>query len=204
MKTCLAPSCDRRLLAKGLCSGHYQQQRDGKALRPVGQGETSTETAARFWAKVNKEGSVRPLAGDRCWEWTAGMLPSGYGTFRLSRPRRRPYAHRFSYELHAGPIPPGMFVCHSCDNPPCVNPAHLFLGTVQDNVDDMKAKGRGVGGCGHPMAKYTDAEIDEMRRRRADGGSVSSIARAFGASVGYVSAVLRNLKRKPRAPKVSP
>jgi hypothetical protein len=82
-----------------------------------------------FWNKVNKTSG--------CWIWTAANK-DGYGRYSNSG-----YAHRISWEMHFGKIPAGMFVCHKCDNPPCVNPDHLFLGTNQDNVNDMRAKGRG-------------------------------------------------------------
>lgn len=102
----------------------------------------------RFWTKVDRDGSPPehvPGIG-RCWIWTGMKHPPGYGLLWLSNKDnpRSVLAHRFSYELHNGPIPEGMFICHRCDNPPCVRPEHLFLGTHQDNMDDMHAKGRRV------------------------------------------------------------
>lgn len=97
---------------------------------------------ARFWSKVDKDGPVpahRPELGP-CWVWTAGKHEQGYGIFSSrSYPMR---AHRFSWELHYGPIPDGLFVCHHCDNPPCVNPEHLFTATHLGNMRDCIAKGR--------------------------------------------------------------
>lgn len=90
----------------------------------------------RFWSKV-ADG-----AEDECWEWQASRGSTGYGQFAMW-PRGMVKAHRFAWELTNGAIPPGMFVCHRCDNPLCVNPGHLFLGSHDDNMRDMWTKGRG-------------------------------------------------------------
>ncbi len=90
----------------------------------------------RFWAKVLRS------ADSECWGWTAATV-QGYGVIGLShRGTGNMLAHRYSYLIHKGPIPDGMEVCHTCDNPPCCNPAHLFLGSHTDNMDDAYAKGR--------------------------------------------------------------
>lgn len=92
----------------------------------------------RFWAKVDRSGE--------CWEWIGKPTTHGYGRLeRAPQGQRRGapvYAHRASWELHYGPIPEGLNVLHHCDNPPCVRPTHLFLGTHLDNMADMFAKGR--------------------------------------------------------------
>lgn len=94
------------------------------------------DPAERFWAKVDKSGD--------CWVWTAAKHDFGYGVFQLGRGPseglRR--AHVLSWLWSNGPIPDGLVVCHRCDNPPCVRPDHLFLGTLGDNTRDMVAKGR--------------------------------------------------------------
>lgn len=89
--------------------------------------------AERFWEQVDTSGE--------CWTWTGGRLPSGYG--RLQENKRTVLAHRVSWELHFGGAVPKLLVLHHCDNPPCVRPSHLFLGTHKDNAEDRERKGRG-------------------------------------------------------------
>ncbi len=99
----------------------------------------ATPVAERFWPKVDRRGP------DECWEWKAARQAEGYGKMFTTNRCRPERAHRVSWVLHHGPIPDGMFVLHRCDNPPCVNPAHLFLGTNLDNIEDMGRKGRHRG-----------------------------------------------------------
>jgi len=103
-----------------------------------------------------------------CWEWTAGRYRDGYGAFGVGgRAGGNKRAHRVSYELHCGPIPNGMLVCHQCDNRICVNPEHLFLGTSADNLADMTIKGRrarvGHPGVSNPSSKLTAEDAMAIR-----------------------------------------
>jgi hypothetical protein len=99
----------------------------------------------RFWAKVNKDGPVPQHCPERgpCWTWTASCYPNGYGQFSVKAGMIVP-AHRVAWMLSNGSMPDGLLVCHHCDNHVCVNPAHLFLCTHEDNMQDMVAKGRQV------------------------------------------------------------
>lgn len=147
----------------------------------------------KFFAKVEK-------CADGCWMWTGTVRDkaSGYGDFctrRKGKTIHRP-AHRYSWELHNGPVPVGLYVCHTCDVRLCVNPAHLWLGTHAENQADKVAKGRGY----HPFgslstkAKLTEAQVLEIRRRRAAGERGVDLAKEF-----VVSPSLINLLHKRKA-----
>ena len=148
----------------------------------------------RFWARIPR------VQSDKCWEWKGARFdpPWDYGMIANGTlPSGKPKmvgAHRISWELHNGPIPGGMRVCHTCDNPPCVNPAHLFLGTAKDNTQDMVKKGRcnpAVGERGG-FAKLTWEGVRELRRRYAtEHISHTRLARELGLAQGTVSAILR-------------
>lgn len=120
----------------------------------------------KFWGKINKKQS--------CWEWQ-GALRAGYGAYKYKG--KVVAAHRFIWELKNGTIPKGLFVCHKCDNPKCVNPSHLFLGTPKDNVIDAIKKGRinpkkqkGIRTFKpSPVAKLTKVLVKEIRGRYLKG-----------------------------------
>ena len=138
-------------------------------------------TEERFFEKVRK--------GQGCWEWTAYKAPTGYGQFYLDgKPK---YAHRLSWELAHGEIPDGMCVCHTCDNPGCVNPDHLFIGTHQDNVADRHQKGRShkPKGSKHGRAKLTEEDVHLIREYLRYGCTHKYIGSLFGVCAPHISRI---------------
>lgn len=130
--------------------------------------------AERFNEKVDKSGGP-----DACWPWTGYRLKFGHGQFYPSRRsglKRHQLTHRWAYALVHGPIPEGKCVCHRCDNPPCCNPAHLFLGTKKDNSEDMVRKGRHK----RALAKVTVEQVHAIRARATAGEHPVKIAEDVG------------------------
>jgi hypothetical protein len=151
----------------------------------------------RFEAKVARRGA------DECWEWTANKNNQGYGLIREGGLLPKRLAHRVSYELHCGHIPHDLCVLHRCDNPACVNPAHLFLGTLKENTHDMIAKGRKrtvlnpnnrpptFRGSSHPKAVMNEAKVLEARKRYAAGWSLAQLMQAYGIKKRGLQHILR-------------
>lgn len=148
--------------------------------RPVGP------EAPRFWSKVDKAGPVPahvPELGP-CWVWTKSTDRRGYGRFGLpGRHGGWTYAHRWSWKAAHGAVPPGLCVLHRCDNPPCVRPEHLFVGTHGDNSADKKAKDRSNRGERNGMARLTDDEVRAARELRSQGMTYAEIAQQLGRSL---------------------
>jgi len=138
----------------------------------------------RFWEKVDKRPGHGPN-GD-CWVWTASRLPAGYGTFRLKD--RVQKAHRVSFMLHVGDLPEDRMIRHDCDNPACVNPAHLRIGEHFQNMKDMVDRGRGraPSGIAHHSKKLTE---DQVRAIRSDLRKQREIAADYGVTQGAVAAI---------------
>jgi len=136
----------------------------------------------RFWRRVNKTPT--------CWLWTGAFYTTGYGVMRVAD--RNVRAHRVSWELEYGAIPPGQWVLHRCDVRACVRPDHLYLGTNADNVADMINKGRGRHGEQQRLAKLTEAQVRAMRSEYAAGGiSQPALAKRYAIGLSTVQDILR-------------
>jgi hypothetical protein len=144
----------------------------------------------RFWAKVNKKGPLCASLNTNCWQWT-GCVVARYGQIGLGHPRtpgsKRWKAHRFSWELHNGPIREGLTVLHLCDNCLCVRPDHLRLGTQKENVHDAIAKGR-RNSFGHQKLQPDDVRI--IREQAARGVKHKDIASAFSVARNTISQIV--------------
>ncbi len=138
---------------------------------------TVIKSAAPTWAVKALEGKVE-RQDNGCWHFIGYINEHGYG--RVTYAGIRMYAHKMSYIAYRGPVPEGTKVLHSCDNPACINPEHLFLGSQQDNVDDMFAKNRdGVTGAKNRHAKLSENDVREIKDKLKAGVTQRSLADRF-------------------------
>ena len=157
----------------------------------------SEKDIERFWSKVDKKSE------DECWEWTGGRNKGGYG--RLWAQNTRIYAPRISWVLHNGQIPKGnppygsMFVCHKCDNPGCVNPAHLFLGATLDNMRDKCKKGRAAptNKENNGNHKLTEEQVIEIREKYIPFVyTLNMLAQEYGVVQSTIESIIYNKRWK--------
>lgn len=144
----------------------------------------SESDEVRFWMQVKS-------SRDNCWEWLAYKIRGGYGSFRIGR--RTYLAHRISYSISNGHVPAGLYVCHRCDNPSCVNPSHLFVGTQTDNMADCARKGRAASRAGEFNGNSTlrVSQVLDVRSRVAAGESGASVARLYGVDRSTINDIIR-------------
>jgi len=144
----------------------------------------------KFWDKVHKT--------DGCWIWTGAKRtpknPGSYGKFATGGHKKQTNyaAHRYAWILKNGPIPDGFCVLHKCDNRLCVNPDHLFIGTQQDNADDMVSKGRSRRGGNHPHARLSESTVRRIKDAFKEGQSCISLANEFMVRYVTVQAIIHN------------
>lgn len=198
--TCTVPGCNKPYSSKGMCEVHRSRMRRTGSLEPT---RIVGDDAARLWSRVDRAGPIpghMPHLGP-CWVWTGNQLKSGHGLIR-SIEADTYLAHRLSWHLNVGPIPEGMCVLHHCDNPPCVRPDHLFIGTRADNTADMLRKNRqrvdaGVAalrafhvGQDNPQARMTAQKVIELRERAAAGEHYNDLAIVFGIAASTANAII--------------
>lgn len=184
---CRIDGCTRPRRARGLCSAHaYRLKVHGILGGPIAdqrpQGMTPEETFRWFMP------GTPPESG--CWEWPHTLNSHGYG--RLWMSGEDTGAHVLSFIVHHGPVPKGLVVRHSCDNPPCVHPDHLLSGTVIDNIRDAMERGRNNRGAEVNTAKLTEDDVREIRRLYAETGlSQAKVGDLFGVSQVNVGQIVR-------------
>ena len=156
---------------------------------------TSQLTAPKFIRRF--ESKVRKT--DTCWIWLASRATTGYGQMFVAMKGKRSNivhkSHRIAWQIYVGPIPNGLQVLHNCDNRLCVKPDHLYLGTQQDNVNDMMKRGRN-GYCRregqqHPMAKLTDNQVGCIKHRLTIGISPKDLAKEFSVARSTIAEISR-------------
>ena len=163
------------------------------AIRSASEAQTKRSTFEkedhkRFWNNVNKG------ADHECWGWLASSDSCGYGRFRFRS--KLLSAHRVSWEIHNGKIPNGLHILHKCDNPNCVNPNHLSLGTHQDNMNDRGAKKRTSGGNlkgeANKASRFSESDIITMRDLAKQGVKQKEIASQFGTTQPVISNIINH------------
>jgi hypothetical protein len=173
--------------AKGTC------EQCGSEFEKTNNANRYCSTECRFWSKVDKRGP------DECWPWLGAKGPTGHGSFRIDARRDGMHgnAHRAAYEIANG-VPLSeikrkkwgeLYVCHTCDNPSCVNPKHLYLGSHASNMKDMNDRGRHAHAG--PPRKYSDEYVEYVKRLRASGISQDKIAKITGIAQTIISQMVR-------------
>ena len=177
MTVCIFDGCGKKVRANGLCNRHNMQRLNGEELHPLQKQHHGLTEEQRFlaWVAVKKS--------NECWEWLGSKNQDRWHGQWRSKSGKIELTHRASWRLFKSEIPGGLFVLHKCDNPICVNPTHLFLGSQSDNMADMHKKGRArqgrLLGEKHGMSKLTADAVLEIRTSKLSG---VELARKYGIS----------------------
>lgn len=146
--------------------------------------KVSDKYLKRFWSRV--------LKSDNCWTWIGCFGSNGYGSFWMSGNPHK--THRLSYQIHFGSIPLGLCICHRCDNPACVNPSHLFIGTSAENISDMDKKRRRKPAKGEQihLAKLSESDVLKIRSMHSTGNfSYRKLSGIFGVDYTNIACIIR-------------
>ena len=195
-RTCTIDGCGGKHRGLGYCNKHYcRYLRHGDPL--AGQRMRTSplqSTMERLTTIGWTERLVIPELGP-CWEWRGRVKPDGYGVIDMGTKAAR--AHRVAYEVWVGPITDESFACHRCDNPPCMNPKHIFLGKALDNSDDCREKARIAHGEKHYLFKLTDIQVQEIRDKYASGMYLQrELAKEYGVVRQSIGKIVRGQNRK--------
>ena len=204
-RTCTIPDCDNAYYARGLCNKHYLRARAHGTIdqhaRTLSAPDATLDDRLRNigWTEVIRRAELGP-----CWEWVGARNPAGYGNLATGARSKGGHclpmtASRAAYTAWTEPIPEGRAVLHRCDNPPCINPAHLFLGTTQDNSTDMVDKGRSNYGTRSPVHRFTEDQIQQVRDMREAGATYEAIGEQMGMTRHHASLIVRGLRRSRAA-----
>lgn len=181
-RTCSIPNCERKHKGRGWCESHLLKYR--RYGSPLGTSSLRGQPGESPTTRLNRIGWIVQENG--CWEWKGARGEAGHGQIRIGNRSRQ--AHRVMFEILHGEIPEGENILHRCDNPPCINPDHLFSGTQKQNIHDMWAKDRQQGyihqpkGSKHPQAKLLEKDVLELRELRNSGFTYKALADRFGIS----------------------
>ena len=188
-KVCSFEGCGRKAVRRNLCNGHSIQLKKGQPLRALGLGRNFLRPLADRIVLATKKHPNGYI------EWQGGRHRRGYGVIADSRGKRI-QAHRASYDLFVGHIPEGMVVRHCCDNPSCVNPSHLSIGSQADNVADREARGRRIApkGSQHGMSKLNEEAVTDILKNYRRGSKVvglKAFAEKYDVDITMVSLIVR-------------
>ena len=194
--TCTIDGCDRtKIMARGWCGPHYKRwYRHGDPLAPINRrapdGSTADERLRYVgWTEVQRRDGLTP-----CWEWDGLLDKRGYG--RVWDGERVAAAHRLAYVTWGGELADDELACHRCDNPACINPAHIFPGDDATNAADMATKLRSCNGENRPQTKLTDADVAAIRAAYTGRrGEQARLAARYGVSPSRVSVIVRGRAR---------
>lgn len=168
--------------------GKYYRFCSPKCYRIVQRRLFSESCESRFWKKVTIK------SDNECWSWNGSRCANNYGHLTIQHKTWK--AYRYSWMIKNGPIPKRMNICHSCNNPPCVNPSHLYLATHKQNMADASRDFLFVHGINHSHARLNPESVREIRKLRDQGVSIPKLCRQFNMSAGAIWAASKRLSWK--------